>query len=153
MDGENPVLKTLILWDSKADPSGHAGLVYSWNGYAENGSLFSLLRYVETNGDRLRKKYLGLIHDLGEAQIQGKRLVEHLDLGDGLSFWWMSLLVEKSPWKSPVVDYIRLMALEEIVLDQKPCKVRLVSANRNLHKTLKVFCQNLDIPYDWQRLS
>ena len=85
MDDENLVLKTLILWDSREDPSGHAGLIYNWNGYAEKDSLFSLLRYVEVNGDRLRKKYLGLINDLGEAQIQGKRLVEHLDLGEGFS--------------------------------------------------------------------
>ena len=139
------VLKTLILWDSTADLSGHAELVYSWNGYKENGSLFSLLRYVEANSERLREKYLDLIHDLGETQIQGKRLVEHLNLGEGFSLWWMSLLAEKSPWKSSIVDFIRLMALEEIVLDKRPGKFLLVSANRNLHEALKDFCKKLDI--------
>ena len=153
MDDENLVLKTLILWDSTADLSGHAELVYSWNGYKENGSLFSLLRYVEANSERLREKYLDLIHDLGETQIQGKRLVEHLNLGEGFSLWWMSLLAEKSPWKSSIVDFIRLMALEEIVLDKRPGKFLLVSANRNLHEALKGFCEKLDISYQWQQLS
>jgi surface carbohydrate biosynthesis protein (TIGR04326 family) len=144
---------SITLWDSSADPPEDAGQVYRWNGYAEKDSVHALLQYADTHGERLRRKYLAWVHELGESRIRGKRLIDVLALEDGLSYWWMTLFVEKSPWKSPaIVDAIRLLALEEIVLQEKPDKLRLVSANRNLHEVLRGLCRNLDIAYEWQRV-
>ena len=149
---ENPTDTSLTLWDSTADPPGSADLVYRWNGYAETDSVHSLLRYVETHGERLRRKYVAWVHDLGESRIDGQRLVDGLALKDGLSYWWMTLFVEKSPWKTPsIMDAIRLLALEEIVVQEKPRRFRLVSASRNLHEVLRGLCQSLEIAYEWQR--
>ncbi len=142
----------LTLWDSRAEPSEHAGLVYTWNGYTEKDSVRSLLRYVETHGERLRRKYLAWVHDLGESRTDGKRLIDHLAIEDGLSYWWMTLFVEKSPYKSPITDAIRLLALEEVVVQQRPDKFRLVSANRSLHEALRGLCQHLGIAYEWEKL-
>jgi len=140
------------LWDADAVPLNNSGLVYSWNGYAESDSLLSLLNYVETHSERLRKKYLAWIHGLGEGQINGKRLIDHLAFEDGLSYWWLTLFVEKSLWKSPaIVDALRLIALEEIIVQQKPRQFCLVSANRNLHKVISGLCKDLGIAYEWQR--
>jgi surface carbohydrate biosynthesis protein (TIGR04326 family) len=145
--------KTLTLWDSIDDPSEHKGLVFTWGGYVENESLYSLLRYVETHGERLRKKYLEFIHELGEMRIQGKRLIDHLDVGNGLSLWWMSLLAEKSIWKSPNIDtVIRLFALEEIILQHEPDKIILASSNQSLHQVLSSFCNDLGLVYEWEQL-
>lgn len=149
---ENPTDVSITLWDFTADPPGSADQVYRWNGYAETDSVHSLLRYVEIHGERLRSKYVAWVHDLGESRANGKRLVDVLALEDGLSYWWMTLFVEKSPWKSPsIMDAIRLLALEEIVVQEKPRRFRLVSANRNLHEVLRGLFQNLDIAYEWQR--
>lgn len=143
----------LSLLDSKEAPPDNLGQVYTWNGYAEPHPVRSLLRYVENHSERLRRKYLAWVHDLGESRVNGKRLIEHLAFDDGLSYWWMTLFVEKSPWKSPsIIDAIRFLALEEIIAQQRPEKLRLVSANRCLHKALNVFCQNLGIAYEWKRL-
>lgn len=150
-DNRNDVCIT--LWDSNSDPSNQTGLVYLWNGYAERGSVRSLFRYVEDNGKRLRCKYLAWIHDLGEYRIGGKRIVDHLALEDGLSYWWMTPLVEKSPWKTPsIIDAIRLLALEEILLGTRPAQFRLVSSNRDLCVTLGDLCRNLGIAFEWDRL-
>ena len=150
---ENRRGNSITLWDTRADLSGHAGLIYRWYGYSENNSAYSLLRYVEIHGERLRRKYLAWIHELGESRIHGKRLIDHLVLEDGLSYWWMTLFVEKNLWKSPsIIDAIRLLALEEIVVQQKPGKLRLVSVNRRLHEVLSGLCQNLGIAYEWERL-
>ena len=120
----------------------------------ENDSVQCLLRYAEAHGERLRRKYLAWIHDLGESQIDGKRLIDHLAVDNGLSYWWLTLLAEKSPWKSPpIVDAIRLLALEEILLEEKPGTFLLVSANRSLHEVLSDLCQNLGISYEWERLA
>ncbi len=70
--------------------------LYHWNDHEETDSVHSLPVYVEKHSNRLRDKYLAWIHDLGESQISGKRLIDHLALEEGLSYWWMTLLVEKS---------------------------------------------------------
>ena len=148
--GDHLTVDTLTLWDSSAEPSEHVGRVYRWNGYKERASVYSLLLYVEIHGERLRRKYLSWIHELGESCLDGKRLIDHLAFEDGLSYWWLTLFVEKSPWKQPaIIDAIRLMALEEVILQQIPDKLRLVSSNKLLHETIRDLCQRLEIDYEW----
>ena len=145
-------IDVLTLWDSGADPSEHAGRVYRWNGYTEKNFAYSLLLYVEIHGERLRRKYLSWIHELGESRLDGKRLIDHLAFEDGLSYWWLTLFVEQSPWKQPtIIDAIRLMALEEIIVQQNPDKLRLVSANQLLHETIRDLCQYLEVDYEWEK--
>jgi surface carbohydrate biosynthesis protein (TIGR04326 family) len=145
--------KSLTLWDSTDLPPQYKGLVYTWNGFVEKDSVYSLRRYVESNGEDLRQKYFRFIHDLGEAKVNGKQLKANLDIGDGFSLWWMSLLAEKSIWKSPSIDTtIRIFALEELVLQLKPEKFTLASANQSLNKVLRSFCLKRGITYEWERL-
>ena len=144
-------LTPLTLWDSTEPPPTDAGIVYRWNGHADKGSTRSLLCYAEEHGQRLRQKYLAWVHDVGESRVAGKRLIDHLAIEDGLSYWWLTTFVEKSPYKSPITDAIRLLALEEIIVQQRPGGLRLVSANRSLSDALSGLCQRLGIEYDWER--
>ncbi len=144
---------TITVWDSREKPPEARGIVYLWNGYAETDTIRSLLRYVENHAERLRSKYLALIHDVGESWIDDKRVIDHLVLKDGLSYWWMTLCVEKSLWKSPsITDVIRLFALEEIIIDQKPGKLKLFSPNCSLHEVIADLCYSLGIEYEWEKL-
>lgn len=142
---------SMTIWDCDADPEEHSGEVYRWNGYAEGGAVHSLLKYAEANGERLRRKYLAWIHELGESRINGKRLIDELEIEKGLSYWWMTLLFEKSFYKSPITDVIRLLALDEVIVRLKPSTLNLASANRNLHETLRAYCRDLGISYRWTR--
>ena len=144
----------MTLWDGCGDPPGQRGVVYRWDGHGEQPSVHSLLRYVEAHSERLRGKYIAWTHDLGENRIHGRRLVDHLALDGGLSYWWMTLFVERSLWKLPaIMDAIRLLALEEILLREKPDRLSLVSANRRLHDVLVDLCERLGVAYDWDRLA
>lgn len=150
----NSAVQILTLWDSDKEPDVGQGEVYLWNGYFDNDSIHSLLRYVDLNGDRLRNKYLGFIHDLGETLVNGKRVIDHCAFEDGLSYWWMTLLVEQSPWKSPAItDVIRALAMEEILVNKKPEHVILISNNMRLNQILSDLCSSLDISYQWKRDS
>jgi surface carbohydrate biosynthesis protein (TIGR04326 family) len=143
----------LTIWDSPTPYSEEFGVVYSWNGYTENDSIRSVMRYVETHGDRLRHKYLAWVHYLGECEINNQRLIDQLSIEEGLSYWWMTLFVEKSIYKSPITDAIRLLALEEIILNQRPDKFRLISSNQDLHETVRDLCKSLSIKYEWIKIS
>ncbi len=142
----------LTVWDSSSDPSARTGTIIRWNGRAEEGSRHSLLRYVETHEERLRDRYLSWIHELGETRIDGRRLVDHLAFDDGLSYWWLTRLAEKSPYKSPITDAIRLLALEEMIVRDRPQALRLVSGNPILDETVGALCRNLGIAYEWERV-
>ncbi|MDQ6770733.1 MAG: hypothetical protein M3Z54_12185 [Gemmatimonadota bacterium] len=141
-----------MIWDSGDDLPENAGQVYLWNGYGETDSVHSVLQYVEAHSERLRGKYLGWIQELGEHEIAGTRLIDALMLEDGFSYWWMTLLVEKSLWKSPsITDAIRVLALEEIVVQRAPGEVVLVSTNRKLHEVILELCCTLGIQYRWEK--
>ena len=141
----------LMLWDSEAEVTESAEVVYRWNGYTERDGVYALLQYVETHAQRLKDKYLSFTHDLGEAKINGKRIIDALTLNNGLSYWWMTAFVEKDFHVLPLDDVIRLLALEEILSQLKPSRFVLVSANRCLHRILKQLCHGLGIDYEWRK--
>lgn len=141
---------SLQVWDRKAGPPDGVGEVLYWQSFAQRGGT-SVPLYLENNAERLRAKYLAFIHDLGETRIGSKQLVEHLALSDGFSFWWMTQLAEKSPFKSPrIYTCLRLLALEEILRDRKPPELGLVSSDRDLAQAIRALCVNLRIRFEWQ---
>lgn len=141
----------MIVWDCSAPPTDSMGEVLCWQSYAEDGQVFSIPQYLEQHAERIRKKYLAFIHDLGESRINGKRVVEHLDTGDGFSYWWMSLLAGKSPLKSErIYSCLRLLALEEILLERMPTELILHGSDRRLAQALERLCLNLQVPFVWE---
>jgi surface carbohydrate biosynthesis protein (TIGR04326 family) len=147
---------TVVLWDRDnvaPVPEFDGATAYRWNGYEESGEVRSLLRYCDIHSERLREKYCAWVHDLGHAAVGAGTLADALRRHDGFSLWWMSLLVEKSVWKSPAIkDAIRVLAFEEIVRDMKPARLILMTANRALEKTLAGFCRRLEIKFVSKRL-
>ena len=112
----------------------------------------SVPRYIEENGERLRSRYLAFIHDLGEAEICGKPVVDHLDIGDDFSYWWMTHLAEKSPFKSPgIYSCMRLLALEEILRERNPADLTFHSPDGKEAEAVRILCRNLGIAYSWHK--
>jgi surface carbohydrate biosynthesis protein (TIGR04326 family) len=142
---------SVVVWDQKEGPTKGIGQVLSWNSYLDGPAVISVPRYVDDNGERMRAKYLAFVHDLGQSRIDGKRVVDHLDIGDGFSFWWMSQLAEKSTYKSPrIYDCLRLMALEEILIDRRPSDLSLVSSDKGLAESMRSLCRKLNIGFRWR---
>lgn len=142
---------SVIVWDQRGAPPNAAGAVLCWQSYAHGDLVFSVPRYLEDHAERLRAKYLAFIHDLGESRIDGERVVDHLNMGDGFSVWWMTNLAEKNPLKSPwIYDCLRLLALEEILLEKKPSELNLRSSDRVLAQAMRRLCRDLHIAFVWQ---
>jgi len=104
---------------------------------------------VDQHGDALRARYVAFIHDLGQQRVGGKPLVEALSDDDGFSYWWMTHLAEKSPFKSPrIYDCLRLMGLEQFFQDEGwPCKLSLRGGDAEIAKTVADFCANAGIDF------
>jgi surface carbohydrate biosynthesis protein (TIGR04326 family) len=143
---------SMIIWAQKGDPPAETAETVFWQSYGGAGPGNSIPRYLEDHAEGLRAKYLEFIHDLGERNIAGKRVIDHFDTGDGFSLWSMSELAEKSPLKSPqIYDCLRLLALEELLVAHKPRRITLQSNNVQLAQALKRLCESLQIILTWQR--
>lgn len=141
---------TVVVWDREESPLDATDEVLRWQSYAEDSRAASIPAYLEHKGERLREKFLAFIHDLGECRVDGKRIIDHLNTGDGFSYWWMTQLAEKSPFKSPrIYDCLRLMALEEILNDRKPSDLALHTPDLELAQAIGQLCRNLKITFTW----
>jgi surface carbohydrate biosynthesis protein (TIGR04326 family) len=142
------VTLSVVVWDQAGIAPTTADKVLCWQSYTGGGTCSSVPRYLEDHAERIRQKYLAFIHDLGERQISGKRVVDHLDLEDGFSLWWMTLLAEKSPLKSPrIYDCLRLIALEEMLTEELPSDLLLISSDKTLAQAMHRLCQGLGIGF------
>lgn len=142
--------KPLIILDCIENNYHYSGLIYTWNGYIEKSQKFSILKYVENNSDHLKEKFLTFIYDIGEHVFKEKKIIDHLKINNEFSLWWMSLIHEKNPWKSPmIIDCIKVMAIEKIVSEMMPTKIILTVENINLARVLMNFCKKMRIEFQW----
>lgn len=143
---------SVVVWDQKrSNQKNCSQAVFYWQSYTNDLNGASIPAYLEVHADRLKAKYLEFIHDLGEQQLRGKSVIEHFVIDDGFSFWWMTLLAEKSTLKSPhIYDCLRLMALEELLLQSKPTNLSLVTSDKNLVNAIRILCKNLTINFTWE---
>ena len=112
-------------------------LILNWEDYKVEHGHVSLLGYLELNSVSIRNKYLKFIYGLGEIEFKGKKIFEHFEISKGYNLWWMSLIVEKSLYKSPyITDCLKIIAIEEIIKSDKPGKIILLKGNLACNKIL-----------------
>jgi surface carbohydrate biosynthesis protein (TIGR04326 family) len=145
---------SLLVWDDAGEPpvAGGTDEVWGWNSFSQGAAVFSVPRYLEDHALRIRQRYLAFVHELGETEVAGKRVIDHLDLGDGFSLWWMTLLAEKSPLKSAgIYAALRLLALQEIIQQRRPARLILASADAALAESIGLLCRGEQVVFSWTR--
>jgi surface carbohydrate biosynthesis protein (TIGR04326 family) len=152
------VSNCLFVWDAEGLPPDGDWTVVLWRSFAESAfkSAVSIPKLVEDNADVLKARYLAWIYDLGEKRIDGRRLVDHLELRPGFSYWWMTAIAQKFTYAgSPHITYaIRLMAFDEKwANDQSLGRVVLASSNQELTECMRLWCQKNGIIFDRQHRS
>ena len=118
---------TIVLWRKFATPEAANGV--------------SIPALIEENADVLRSRYLDWIYKFGDLRIDGRRLIDHLEIRPRFSYWWMTLLAEKCNFaKSPqITDAVRLFAFDDWVKHSANIKyIELVSANHELQSAKKL---------------
>lgn len=138
----NDINQTLLIWDDASSTPPAADGMVLWRSYEVSSNATSIPRLVEGNAERLRARYLAWVHDLGEMPVRGARVVDHLELRPGFSYWWMTQLAEKCNYaKSPQIDdAIRFMAFEEWAQGQHITGVELATANYALAECMRIWC-------------
>jgi surface carbohydrate biosynthesis protein (TIGR04326 family) len=95
-------------------------LIINWSSHTVKNGFISIPRYVELHSEKIRKKYLDFVYDLGQSSVKEKKIVEHLKFDSEFSLWWMTLIAEKSIYKSPLIqECLKMFALEDILNFEK----------------------------------
>ena len=112
--------------------------------------------YVNQHCHTLRSKYLSFIADLSEANINGINLSDYFKVEKGYNIWWMSLILEKSVYKSPkITQCIYLIALEELLVSKKINNLAITAEDKEIGISIINLCEKLgiEICIDFPRLS
>ena len=145
---------TVLVWDAEGLPPAGEWTTILWRNYGDGimPNTISIPTLVELHAKELRRRYLAWIYELGERRVQGRCIVDHLELRPGFSYWWMTLLAEKCNYsKSPqITDAIRLMAFEKLASDRSYERIVLASANKSLADCIRPWCKELGVSFEWQ---
>lgn len=144
----------ILVWDMPGTPPAGDWIAVCWRGNANSNDSETtyLSALVEQHAAFIRARYLAWIYELGETEIDGKSLVDHLELRPGLSFWWMTLLVEKSYAKSTrLYDIARLFALEKFSLENATRGIELATGDRELADVIHRWCENTGMHFQWRQ--
>ena len=138
------VQSALLIWDADGEPPVGDWTTLLWRSYDTKGrkDVISIPQFVEDNAETLRARYLAWIYDLGETKVKGKRIVDHLEIRPGFSYWWMTLLAQKCTYAaSPNIYHaIRLLACEPFCNTTEIKKITLVTSQPLLAAELQEWC-------------
>lgn len=144
----------LLIWDSEESSPKGAWNTLQWKRYpeVEHADEFSIVKLVEKNADALKAYYLSWIHDLGESEFGGKRVIDLLSVRSGFSHWWVSSVGQKfnCSGTSQINDAIKLLALERFLAGRNFTKIILSSSNRNLADCVSDFCKRKSIGFEFK---
>jgi surface carbohydrate biosynthesis protein (TIGR04326 family) len=151
------VADSVFVWDAEGRPPDGDWTPVLWRGFADKATpgVVSMPTLVEDRAAVLKAAYLGWIYELGEYRFSGRRLLDHLELRPGFSYWWMTLVAEKCNWaKSPqITDAIRLFALEHWLTGRPVARLILASCSKSLAECMQSVCDRKGIPFEWHRIK
>lgn len=149
-------MTAVVVWDSQEASPASDRVTVLWRsfGAASVPHAVSIPKLVEANAAALRSRFLSWIYDLGETVIGGRRLLNHMELRPGFSYWWMTLLAQKCNYgASPEIDdAIRMMTFDAWATDRALESVTLASANRPLADCMRLWCAKSGVTFKWECL-
>ena len=149
--------KDLYIWDGVGAAEDTGSTTIYWQEYAEIQSefVFSIVDLVEINSDELRARYLSWVYHLGEFKINGKRVIEHLTISTGFSYWWTSSFAQKFNFldTSPVNNAIKILALEDFINKSNFTKIILASKNDSLAVSLRSICDANNFHFEYKKIK
>lgn len=151
----NSILATptnhVVIWDQAGEPSLVDNTTIHWNEFfspCRQPDKISLPQYVEEHGDDLRQRFLAFVRQVGESQVANKSLIEHLQIAEGFSYWWMTLFACKR-WSatSNITEATRLMALEDILREIRPTTISLATDRTAVRHVIRDWCARSGIEF------
>lgn len=119
-----------------------------WISNSLEGDFISLTNYVEKNSLLIRSEYINIIDSLECLKKSNKLIKSYYKCLDDYDLLDMSLLSEKSFYKSPEInDVIKLIGLDKLISKLNPETVVLKNLPKKVKKTINEYCVNKKIKF------
>ena len=66
--------------------------VILWNKYYKKDNITSIPLYISENKEEIRNELLDILHRIAVCSIKNKSVLEHLEIEDNFSYWWITTL-------------------------------------------------------------
>lgn len=148
----------LHIWDTSFDLT-HAKQqrVIFWNRKHDKSSLsaISILEILEKDAGAVREEYLRFVHEIGQTEISSGRVIDQFTLTDDFSYWWMSLISEKSNFAKSrgTIDILKIIALERWLHDREVQHLKITSSNLPLIEVFSVWSKQRGINFEAQNIN
>ena len=131
-------MEKIVIWDDIKSPPKNLNKYILWNSSPSSSNHISVSKIVESNDKALRDRYLSHIYDMGVLKIGEKTVIDYLNLGNDLSFWWLTLLFQKCNFikSENINDTIKFMAFE-------------MWADKNFFSSIELITKNKDFYSKW----
>ncbi len=142
---------SILIWDYTGDPPEWNGPVCLWQSFKQcNGDQYSLPAMLESNAESVRKKYLEFIYQFGESKINGKTVIDHLELHKDFSYWWMTLIAQKDiiQFSPHIYDILKLLVAEDLFESLKIDEIVIRSQNEKIVEVFKKWANKKDIKFN-----
>ena len=149
-------MDSILIWDSEDKPPKVDAKLVLWRAFPNHLTLhaISIPNLIEANAVEFKERYLAYVYELGELQISGLRLIDHLELRPGFSFWWMNQIVESDYGKSPqLFNAIAILAFADWAKNRLIDRIILATANRSLCESLRMWCKAKEVIFEWQQIT
>ena len=133
--------KKLTLLDS-TDMHEPSGLCMHWHRRNIPQGHYSAPALAESRLHKTRAEFLDWVHQVGEAEVEGKSIAQHFAASDGFSSWWLSPLFERYPWiyGKDLFEIFKLRALELFLEQFEVAEVVLYSGDAKRIHAVTALC-------------
>ena len=138
----------MVLLDTSSQWNGNAKVVAHWTQLNVFPHQISIPQIVEEQALLIKNDYLAWVYELGQYKVNNQTLTSFLQFFENFSFWWMTKIAAKSPWRSPgIYRVFKLRALEQLYLERQCEGLIYCGNNRIMHQIFQDWCQKLGHPY------
>lgn len=112
-------------------------------------TLINVADFIERNSESIRSKYLSWVYEIGaQPALDNSSVHSVLTEHTSINLWQMTLIAEKSLWKTPqILDALEIIAVQEILKENKAGSVFLDSDNPILAELVAPICVTLAIKF------
>lgn len=142
--------KKVIIWDTSNSIPDKECMIILWNSHSDkkHKNVISILDLIDVESVLFRKQYLNFIWGIGETKIDNESLIDKLKIRKNFSYWWLTLITEKSIYKSPHInDIIKLFAFEKFINNSEIEVIEISTRNKNLAYVLKDYAASKSIQF------
>lgn len=138
----------LVVLEGNSHWNNDSKITVNWDKTMVPPDQISLPNQTDDQVLEIKKEFLAWAYEISQTQINGKTVTEHLKIFDDLSFWWMTLMGEKSPYKCPAIySAFKLRALEKLYQHHDCRGIVFFGNDSALDKILNQWCIEMGHPY------